>query len=71
MFPSGLSSRDHRHSSAQTSVDATRYWYERAAGTGMATLSEMANLPMSAPGVAMGFGRLKGASRHTFLSRDL
>ena len=62
---------DRRHTSARTSVEATRYWYERAASTGMATLSEMANLPMSAPAVAMGFGRRKGASRHTFQSRDL
>ncbi len=57
---------DHRHRSAQKSVDVTRYWYERASRTGLATLSEMANLPMIAPGRAMGFGRLKGASKRTF-----
>jgi hypothetical protein len=57
---------DHRHGSAQKSADTTRYWYQRASGTGMATLSEMANLPMVAPAVALGFGRRKGASRRTF-----
>jgi hypothetical protein len=59
---------DHRHSSAQKSIDATRYWYERAAHTGMAQLSELANLPVVRPGVLLGFGKRKGASRHTFLS---
>lgn len=58
---------DHRHCSAQRSADTTRYWYQRAANTGMATLSEMANLPMIAPGVALGFGRRKGASKRTFV----
>jgi hypothetical protein len=57
---------DHRHCSAQKSVTETRYWYDRASSTGMATLSEMANLPMVAPAVAMGFGRRKGASKRTF-----
>jgi hypothetical protein len=59
---------DHRHASAQKSADTTRYWYERAAHTGMATLAEVANLPMVAPGVLLGLGKRKGASRHTFLS---
>jgi hypothetical protein len=59
---------DHRHGSAQESADATRYWYERAANTGMAGITELANLPMIAPGVALGIGRRKGASRHTFLA---
>jgi hypothetical protein len=58
---------DHRHGSAEKSADATRYWYERAANTGMAQLAELANLPMIAPAVALGMGRCKGASRHTFL----
>jgi hypothetical protein len=40
--------------------------YDRAAHTGMATLSELANLPMIAPGVALGFGRRKGASKNAF-----
>jgi hypothetical protein len=44
--------------------------YDRAAHTGMAQLAELANLPMIAPGVAMGFGRRKGASRHTFLATE-
>jgi hypothetical protein len=57
---------DHRHRSAQKSADATRYWYERAAHTGLATLSELANLPMIAPGVLLGFGKRKGAGRHIF-----
>ena len=59
---------DHRHSSAQKSLDQTRYWYERAANTGLAQLAELANLPMIAPAVALGIGRRKGASRHTFLA---
>ncbi len=63
--------RDHRDEAAQRQVDATRYWYERASGSGMATAQEMANLPMVAPSVAMGVGRRKGASRHTFLDREL
>lgn len=57
---------DHRHTSAQRSAEATRYWYERAASTGMARLAELANLPMVRPGVAIGLGRRKGASAHTF-----
>ncbi len=61
---------DHRHASAQASVEATRYWYERAAGSGMARLTEVANLPMIAPGVALGLGRRKGASRHTFVANS-
>jgi hypothetical protein len=61
---------DHRHGSAQNSAQATRYWYERATNTGMARLAELANLPMIAPAVAMGFGRRKGASRHTFLATE-
>jgi len=59
---------DHRHGSARKSVDATRYWYERAANTGMAQLSELANLPMIAPGVLLGFGKRKGASRHSLVA---
>ena len=59
---------DHRHNSAQKTVDQTRYWYERAANTGLAQLVELANLPMVAPAVALGIGRRKGASRHTFLA---
>jgi hypothetical protein len=68
----GLSIRfiqsDHRHCSAQKSVDATRYWYERAANTGMAGITELANLPMIMPARFLGIGRRKGASRHTFLA---
>ena len=59
---------DHRHCSAQSSVDATRYGYERAAHVGMAQLADLANLPMIMPGKALGIGRRKGASRQTFLS---
>ena len=61
---------DHRHTSAQTSVDATRWSYDRAAHTGFAGIAELANLPMIAPGVALGLGRRKGASRHTFLATE-
>jgi hypothetical protein len=57
---------DHRHNSAQRSADLTRYWYDRAANTGLAKLTELANLPMIAPAVALGMGRRNGARRHTF-----
>ena len=56
--------------SVQRTVDATRYWYERAANTGMAQLSELAHLPMIRPALALGFGRRKGASKHTFLATE-
>ena len=59
---------DHRHNSAQKSVDRTRWSYDRAAHTGMARIADLANLPMIAPAVALGIGRRKGASRHTFLA---
>ncbi|HEU0138304.1 MAG TPA: hypothetical protein VFQ79_01270 [Bryobacteraceae bacterium] len=61
---------DHRHASAQRAADVTRFWYERASNTGMATISEIANLPMVMPARAMGFGRFRGANRHTFLSQE-
>lgn len=61
---------DHRHCAAKKSVDLTRYWYERATQTGLATMEQIANLPMVSPGVVMGFGRRKGASRHTFRATE-
>ncbi len=60
--------RDHRETSARKQVDTTRYGYERAAQTGMAQLSELANLPVVTPHVLLGMGQRKGASRHTFLA---
>ena len=42
--------------------------YDRAAHTGAAQIAELANLPMIMPAVALGIGRRKGASRHTFLA---
>ncbi len=57
---------DHRHGAAQKSVDATRAGYERAAHTGIATLTELANLPMIAPGALLGHGKRKGAGRYIF-----
>jgi hypothetical protein len=59
---------DHRHSSAQKSVDHTRWSYDRAAHTGVAQIADLANLPMIRPAVLMGIGRRKGATRHTFLA---
>jgi hypothetical protein len=59
---------DHRHISAQKSADLTRYWYERAANSGIAQIADLANLPMIAPAVMLGIGKRKGASRHTFLA---
>ena len=58
---------DHRHGSAQKSADLTRYWYERAANTGMAQFADLVHLPVIAPAVALGMGRRKGATRNTFL----
>ena len=59
---------DHRHNSAQKSVNQTRWSYDRAAHTGMARIGDLANLPMIAPAMALGVGRRKGATRHTFLA---
>ena len=59
---------DHRHGSAQKSLDHTRWSYDRAANSGMAQIADLANLPMIAPAVFMGVGRRKGASRSTFLA---
>lgn len=52
--------------SIRRTVDATRFWYDRSARTGMAQLSELANLPMVRPGVLLGLGKRKGASKFTF-----
>jgi hypothetical protein len=60
--------RDHREAAARRQVDTTRYWYERAAHTGLAQLTELANLPVIKPHVLLGMGRRKGASRRTFLA---
>jgi hypothetical protein len=57
-----------KHVLAQQSVNATRYWYERAVRSGFANYSDLANLPMVAPAVALGLGKRKGASRHTFVA---
>lgn len=42
--------------------------YDMAANTGMATLGDLANLPMSRPKIFLGVGRNTGASRSTFLA---
>jgi hypothetical protein len=60
--------RDHRECSARQHVEATRYWYDRASGTGMAQIGELANTPVSGPSRLLGVGRRKGAGRHTFLA---
>ncbi len=44
--------------------------YDRAVRTGIAQIPDLANLPMIAPGVALGLGRRKGASRHTFVANS-
>jgi hypothetical protein len=59
---------DRRHCAAQASVDTTRLGYERASHTGLAQLSELANLPMVAPSVLLAFGKRKGAGRRTFVA---
>jgi hypothetical protein len=66
----GVSIRFHRvgppRLSAQKAANASRYWYDRAAHTGIAKLSELASLPMVAPGLLLSFGKRKGAGRHIF-----
>ena len=62
--------RDHRECATAKQVDATRYWYERASHSGVAQFGELANLPVVAPGILLGIGRRKGASRHTFLAAN-
>jgi hypothetical protein len=59
---------DHRHRAAQKSVDLTRLGYDRAAYGGVAQFADLLHLPVVAPAVLLGFGRRKGASRHTFLA---
>jgi hypothetical protein len=60
--------RDHRDRSALKQAAATRCGYDRTSNCGMATLTELANLPMIAPAVVLGLGKRKGASRHTFVA---
>jgi hypothetical protein len=59
---------DHRHVSAQTAANHTRWWYDRAAHEGMAQIADLANTPVIQPARLLGIGRRKGASRHTFLA---
>ncbi len=59
---------DHRHGSAQQSVDHTRWSYDRAVNNGLARIVELANLPMTRPAIFMGVGRRKGASGRVFSS---
>jgi hypothetical protein len=54
---------DHQSISVQRSFDETRLAYDRAAGTGMAQIEDLANLPMVNPGRLLGRGRNTGASR--------
>jgi hypothetical protein len=61
-----LRADDHRRGAVLHSVDATCCGYDRAAGSGMATMEQLANLPMVAPAVLMGFGRRKGATHGLF-----
>jgi len=44
--------------------------YDRVIHTGLATLEQMAALPMISPGVALKCGRRKGASRRTFRATE-
>ena len=37
---------DHRHQAAKSSTDSTRHHYDRAARGGLATIAEVANLPV-------------------------
>src|ERR1051326_7517562 len=42
--------------------------YDSAVQTGLAQIAALSNLPVVAPGILLGMGRRKGASRHTFLA---
>lgn len=57
-----------RCSSHGSRIRRLELWRSWLAGAGLAQLSELANLPMVTPGVLLGLGKRKGASRHTFLA---
>ena len=57
---------DHQTCSVRAVVTETQCGYDRASGLGQAGFKELANLPMVAPAVFLGFGKRKGASRSTF-----
>ncbi len=54
---------DHQSHSVRRVVDATALAYDRVAGTGMAQIEDLANLPMVNPGRLLGCGRNTGVSR--------
>lgn len=56
---------DHRECSARSTAEKTQRGYDQASESGLARMDELANVPVMMPGVALGFGRRKGASRHT------
>lgn len=58
--------RAETHCEASIKRSTADCGYDVAANTGMATATELANLPMVAVGKFLGFGRRKGASRSAF-----
>ena len=61
--------RNHRDRSvSQNASPVLPYWYERAAHAGIALESALAMTPVTSPAIALGRGKLKGASRYTFLA---
>ena len=54
---------DHQSCSVRRVVDETALAYDRAAGTGMAQIADLANLPMVNPGRLLGYGRNTGGTR--------
>lgn len=60
--------RDHREQSTHQNAIVKPYWYDRAAHAGVASATALANTPVVAPGILLGLGKRKGASRHTFLA---
>jgi len=59
---------NHQTCSVRREHDETSAGYDRAAGIGMATLTQLANLPMVAPAAFLGIGKRKGATRHAFVA---
>lgn len=63
-----ITSTEHVSCSIRKSVDLTLAGYDRDVSSGaISTERAMIGVPIACPGVALNFGRRKGASRSTFL----
>ena len=66
---------NHQSASVRAAIDwremQRRTGYDQDVSTGrMATFAALAGLPVTSPAVALGMGRRKGASAHTFLANE-